>query len=93
MLVTPGTKAWPCGHLHPVPQGGGAGGAGGLDIDGANAHHAGAVCELLAGLSVLLLAYRRRTSRPKGAIYYGSFRKFSNCRRVGLDETTRLAMV
>ena len=28
MLVTPGAKAWPCGHLHPVPRGGGAGGAG-----------------------------------------------------------------
>ena len=26
MLVTPGTKAWPCGHLHPVPWGGGGGG-------------------------------------------------------------------
>ena len=51
MLVTPGTKAWPCGHLHPVPRGGGAGGAGGLDIDGGIAHHAGAVSELWAGMS------------------------------------------
>ena len=37
-------------QLHPVHRGGGAGGAGGLDIDGANAHHAGAVSKLLAGL-------------------------------------------
>ena len=51
MLVTPGTKAWPCGHLHPVLQGGGVGGAGGLDIDGGIAHHTGAVSELWAGMS------------------------------------------
>ena len=38
-------------QLHPVPRGGGAGGAGGLDVDGAITHHAGAVSELWVGLS------------------------------------------
>ena len=51
MLVTPGTKAWPYGHLHPEPRGGGVGGAGGQDVDGGIAHHAGAVSKLWAGLS------------------------------------------
>ena len=35
-------------QMHPGPQGGGAGGAGGLDIDGGIAHHAGAVSKLWA---------------------------------------------
>ena len=38
-------------HLHPVPRGGGAGGAGGQDVDGGIAHHAAAVSELWAGMS------------------------------------------
>ena len=42
MLVTPVTKAWPCGHLQPVPRGG---------VTGGIAHHAGAVSELWAGMS------------------------------------------